>query len=62
MSTLSKKIIVQHKPIFDKKDALTVQKIIKSGWISEREKRKNNLDKIGHQGICHFQTKKHSNI
>jgi len=40
MSTLSKKIIVQHKPIFDKKDALAVQKIIKSGWISEGKETK----------------------
>jgi perosamine synthetase len=32
---LNKKIIAQHKPVFDKADVKAVQKVIQSGWISE---------------------------
>jgi len=41
---LSKKIIVQHKPIFDKKDAKSVYDVIKSGWISEGKETKKIED------------------
>lgn len=34
-SKISKKLILQHKPIFDEYDAKAVKNVIKSGWVSE---------------------------
>lgn len=48
---LNKKIIVQHKPVFDKADVKAVQKVIKSGWISEgteTKKLEENFSKFLH--------------